>query len=98
LHGGVLGGSKAALLTETLGLNKLPSYGIYMRRAAGTTRRRSRAMDTKEYLDLQRSEIERHKWIESEKVGRDLGVEAVIDWIMKYAHLFSDYHLRNGRS
>lgn len=55
-------------------------------------------MDTKEYLDRQSSEIERHKWIESEKAGRDLGVEAVIDWIMKYAHLFSDYHLRNGRS
>lgn len=55
-------------------------------------------MDTKEYLDRQSSEIERHKWIESEKAGRDLGAEAVIDWIIKYAHLFSDYQLRNGRS
>jgi len=47
-------------------------------------------MDLKEYLELQRREIDRHKWIESEKAGRDLGTDAVIDWILKYADIFSD--------
>ena len=47
-------------------------------------------MDLKEYLEIQGKEIERHKWIESEKAGRDLGTDAVIDWILKYADIFSD--------
>jgi hypothetical protein len=33
----------------------------------------------------QREEILRHKWIESEKAQRDLGSEAVLDWIRRYA-------------
>jgi len=51
-------------------------------------------MDLKEYLEIQSREIERHKWIESEKAGRDLGVEAVIDWIIRYAAVFSDNYLQ----
>jgi len=47
-------------------------------------------MELKEYLEIQRREIERHKWIESEKAGRDLGMDAAIDWILKYADIFSD--------
>jgi len=50
------------------------------------------AMDLKEYLESQAQEIERHKWIESEKAGRDLGIEAVIDWILRYADLFSEHY------
>ncbi len=50
-------------------------------------------MDVKKYLELQTREIERHKWIESEKAGRDLGSEAVIDWILKYADVFCDQFL-----
>jgi hypothetical protein len=49
-------------------------------------------MDLNEYLKIQAQEIERHKWIESEKAGRDLGKDAVIDWIMKYADRFSDQY------
>ncbi len=49
-------------------------------------------MDLREYLEAQNREIERHKWIESEKAGRDLGLDAVIDWITRYAHQFSEYH------
>jgi hypothetical protein len=33
----------------------------------------------------QREEILRHKWIESEKAQRDLGAEAALDWIRRYA-------------
>ena len=35
--------------------------------------------------ERQREEILRHKWIESEKADRDLGKEAVMDWIHKHA-------------
>lgn len=33
----------------------------------------------------QMEEILKHKWIESQKAGHDLGSEAVADWIDKYA-------------
>jgi hypothetical protein len=48
-------------------------------------------MDIKDYLNLQAREIDRHKWLESEKAGKDLGSEAAIDWILKYADKFCDH-------
>jgi len=65
----------------------------------GATRQRtpvSLTMDLKEYLEFQNREIERHKWIESEKAGRDLGLDAAIDWILKYADAFSDEYICQG--
>ena len=41
------------------------------------------------YLQLQ--EILKHKWIESEKAGVDLGNQAVMEWIEKYAADFRCY-------
>jgi hypothetical protein len=36
-------------------------------------------------FSAERDEILRHKWIESEKAGYDIGFErALIDWIVKY--------------
>lgn len=33
----------------------------------------------------QKEEILRHKWLESEKAGRDIGYDAaLIDWVMKH--------------
>ena len=47
----------------------------------------------KEFL-AERDEILRHKWIESEKLGRDIGFEkALLDWIIKYRS-----NWRTGRS
>lgn len=38
----------------------------------------------REFLS-EREEILRHKWLESEKAGRDIGFEkALLDWILKY--------------
>ena len=38
----------------------------------------------REFL-AEREEILRHKWIESEKAGRDIGWEvALLDWIVRY--------------
>ena len=54
-------------------------------------------MDLKRFLELQTREIEKHKWIESEKAGHDLGVDAVIDWNLKYAdQLSADFVRDNG--
>ena len=38
----------------------------------------------REFL-AERDEINRHKWIESEKAGRDIGFErALIEWVTRY--------------
>ena len=38
----------------------------------------------REFL-AEREEILRHKWIESEKVGHDIGFErALLDWVVKH--------------
>lgn len=38
-----------------------------------------------EFLIAEIREMEIHKWIESEKAKRDLGEEALQDWVLKYA-------------
>ena len=43
-------------------------------------------------LRMQREEIERYKWIESEKSGRDLGRQAALDWISKYAAKWREWY------
>jgi len=45
----------------------------------------------KEFMAAQIEEIEKHKWIESEKAKRDLGMFACFDWIHKYASKFYEY-------
>lgn len=36
-------------------------------------------------FEAERAEIMRHKWIESEKAGHDIGFEAALtDWILKH--------------
>lgn len=37
------------------------------------------------YYQRELNEILKHKWIESEKMGKDIGFEkALMDWILKY--------------
>ncbi len=43
------------------------------------------------FLKAQRNEIEKHKWIMSEKAGKDLGYWAELDWVLKYR---SEYRRR----
>lgn len=53
----------------------------------------------REYLARQREEIQRHKWIESEKARRDLGAQAVLDWIGNYAESWRKrYEQENGEN
>ncbi len=49
------------------------------------------------YMRDQVNEIEKHKWIESEKVGYDLGKSAVMDWIKRYAKDFREYAKLTGK-
>jgi len=46
----------------------------------------------KEYNQLQIEEMEKHKWIESEKAGHDLGPAAHRDWVEKWAAKFREEH------
>lgn len=41
---------------------------------------------------LQKLEIEKHVWIESEKQGRNVKTEATHEWIVKYAHSFNCWY------
>jgi len=39
------------------------------------------------------AEIERYKWIESEKIGKDIGRErAALEWIRAYGHIWLKIH------
>ncbi|MFZ4776227.1 MAG: hypothetical protein ACOYM3_12720 [Terrimicrobiaceae bacterium] len=51
----------------------------------------------KEFL-AEREEILRHKWIESEKIGQDIGFErALLDWIVKYRSAWRVDRTRPGK-
>jgi hypothetical protein len=48
-------------------------------------------------FQAEREEILRHKWIESEKVGHDIGFErALTDWIIKYRSTWRKTRQPNG--
>ena len=51
----------------------------------------------KEFL-AEREEILKHKWIESEKAGSDIGFEkALLDWIVKHRSSWRDKRQKEGR-
>jgi hypothetical protein len=51
----------------------------------------------KEFL-AEREEILKHKWIESEKAGNDIGFEkALLDWIVKHRSSWRDKRQKEGR-
>ena len=52
----------------------------------------------KEFL-AEREEILKHKWIESEKVGSDIGFEkALLDWIMKHRSHWRERRMREAKA
>ena len=51
----------------------------------------------KEFL-AEREEILRHKWIESEKAGYDIGFErALLDWIVKHRSAWRERRMRQAK-
>jgi hypothetical protein len=52
----------------------------------------------KEFL-AEREEILKHKWIESEKAGRDIGFEkALLDWIVKHRSHWREKRMKEARA
>ena len=52
----------------------------------------------KEFL-AERAEILKHKWIESEKAGTDIGFEkALLDWILKHRSNWREKRMKETRS
>jgi hypothetical protein len=52
----------------------------------------------KEFL-AEREEILKHKWIESEKAGRDIGFErALLDWIVKHRSQWREKRMKEART
>ncbi|MFL6589454.1 MAG: hypothetical protein ACJ8M4_04715 [Chthoniobacterales bacterium] len=52
----------------------------------------------KEFL-AEREEILKHKWIESEKAGADIGFEkALLDWIVKYRSSWRNKRMKEVRA
>jgi hypothetical protein len=50
----------------------------------------------KEFL-AEREEVLKHKWIESEKAGSDIGFEkALLDWIVKHRSNWRDKRLKEA--
>ena len=49
-------------------------------------------------LAMQREEIRKHLWIESEKAHKDLGRTAKLDWIQKYAAKWRRWYDREYNS
>ena len=41
-------------------------------------------LSLQELCRMERDEMMRHKWVESEKAGRDLGQAALIDWALRH--------------
>ena len=52
----------------------------------------------KEFL-AEREEILKHKWIESEKAGKDIGFEkALLDWIVKHRSNWRERRIKEART
>jgi hypothetical protein len=52
----------------------------------------------KEFL-AEREEILKHKWIESEKAGSDIGFEkALLDWIVKHRSNWRSRRMKEART
>ena len=52
----------------------------------------------KEFI-AEREEILNHKWIESEKAGKDIGFEkALLDWIVKHRSSWRDRRIKEART
>ena len=52
----------------------------------------------KEFV-AEREEIMKHKWLESEKVGHDIGYDqALLDWIMNHREKWRSAHRRLSKA
>ncbi len=55
-----------------------------------------KCFDSRRFLEYQCEEIRKHKYIESEKAGRDLGIAAELEWVQKFAKDVRDWAESSG--
>lgn len=66
-------------------------------RKSGEESTEEQVFDMCAYMEFQINEIQKHKYLESEKAGRDLGQEAVCDWIKRYARGVREWAIESGK-
>lgn len=67
-----------------------PSYFSLQRKGDAVQLDREKLLQVKEIVE----EINRHKWLQSEMVGYDVGFDkATDDWFEKYASAWISYHM-----
>jgi hypothetical protein len=50
-----------------------------------------------EFMEAQKAEIDKYKWIQSEKAGHDVGMDACFEWICKYsASFYKEWKIKKG--
>jgi len=49
------------------------------------------------FMQEQKNEIDKYKWIESEKLGYDIGLQGVFDWVAKYSKEFFENYIEKNR-
>ena len=54
-------------------------------------------MKYRDFIALEIEEMRRHKWIQSEKAGHDLGPEALLDWAERHDRDFHRHVVEEGR-
>lgn len=80
-------------------LSKLTRYQLKRIHLLIKKEKRKRKKDRScEFLKDEIKEIEIHKWIESQKAHRNLGLEAELDWVCKYAKAYrEEWELKYGK-
>ena len=53
--------------------------------------------ELKKFLADQREEMLKHRWIESEKAGCDVGQKAVLEWVERYGNKYRTWWERYKR-
>ena len=51
--------------------------------------------DYRRFMKFQKEEIEKYKYIQSQKAGYDLGNDCCIEWINKFAKNFKKWYFEN---
>lgn len=87
---------KSAFLVSTAEKKNTFNQGFFVSRIVGVKRKDNAVVDRKKLLQIKEvvEEINRHKWIQSEMVGYDIGFDkAADDWFKKYAAVWVEHHM-----
>jgi hypothetical protein len=93
---------KSAFLVSAAEKKPRSNSGSFVGRIVGVKRKDNAVVDRKKLLLIKEvvEEINRHKWIQSEMVGYDIGFDkAADDWFKKYAAVWVEHHMpKNEKS